>query len=247
MQNQTKITKQTGQAITIIGSSMDDIEQSWEEVRQFVEQNLIVTKSVELSYGCIKFLQMKHGSYLQQLRQQCEIQLPSMKAFRDSASISVKGKIKSTSDVISKLKKFCTKCHVESFTLMCPRKCARFWENRWAHFSGEIGTKTTILVDFTTTQVAPTEAGKNSVMVMIVGTDLEAVSHLKQKVLKDENSSLMAEQKFVLPVEQFQFVSSNLQRLQLKLEASHSTVLSLNKQKNIVHLQAPTRKRAIFC
>lgn len=52
-------------------------------------------------------------------------------------------------------------------------------------------------------------------------------------------SSLMVEQAFKLPDNEFKSLLCNLQKLKPRLKSKYSTSLSVNKQMNVVHLQAP--------
>ena len=240
LQNNTRVVKQVGQAVFIRGYRLEDVEKSWKEVRDFVEQNLTITRSIQVSCGCAKFLQVKHLIYLQELRRQCEILIPPALLSGESITITLQGKKVNTEDVLDKLRKLSSKCHVESFQMQCPNKFAMLWKKRWDRFSSENARQPNILITFTTTQVLALKGGKNTVTVLIVGTDQAAVQNLKDKVLKNENSSHMTMQRLKLSNEEFEAVSCNLKQLELKLEQKHFTVISLESHAKIVELQTPS-------
>ena len=238
-QNHTRVVKQAGQAIVIHGYSLENVENSWKGVKDFVERSLTITKSIQVSCGCAKFLQHKCVTDLQELRKQCEVVIPPTPVSGGSIQITIKGRKNAADEVLSKLRKLSSKCHVESFEMQCPKSCAKLWQNRWDRFSSEIAKRPNTLIDFATTSTAATEAGKNTVTVLIVGTNQAAVKDLKDKVLKDENCSLMIQKSFTFSNEEFEAVSLNLEKLEQTLKHNHSTVISLQRQTKTVRLQAP--------
>ena len=238
--NHTSIVKQGRRAI-IRGYRLEDVKQSKKEVSDFVERNHdTITKSIQVSCGCVKFLQVKHVSYLQELGRQCEILIPPVPVSGESISITIQGKKANTEDVIGKLKNLLSKCHVETFEMLYPKNCARLWKIHWDHLSSEIAKQPNILIDFATTKTAATEAGKNTVTALIVGTNQAAIQDLKDKVLKDESCSHVTVQRLKLSNEEFETVSCNLNQLELKLEQDHSTVITLERHGKIVELQVPS-------
>ena len=239
-ENHTSIVKQ-GRRTIIRGYRLENVKQSKKEVSDFVERNHdTITKSIQVSCGCVKFLQVKHVSYLQELGRQCEILIPPVPVSGESISITIQGKKANTEDVIGKLKNLLSKCHVETFEMLYPKNCARLWKIHWDHLSSEIAKQPNILIDFATTKTAATEAGKNTVTALIVGTNQAAIQDLKDKVLKDESCSHVTVQRLKLSNEEFETVSCNLNQLELKLEQDHSTVITLERHGKIVELQVPS-------
>ena len=234
--NYTKIAKESGHGITIHGLRAVDIQNSWLQLKEFMDSKITVTVNIDLGYWQVKFLQHKYSDlFTSEEKNECEAKFPSFTLPRHqsqsmTATVALTGKVRSTKTTSDKIKRFCSGVIVKSTTLHCKTKYIKLWRKRWETIKSE-QNQIGILLDFCEMQ---SESDQVVVNVTVVSNESIQVNKAHNDIILNENGSRerLSKHDVNLSTAQFAVLHDNLSIFQERIEKVHSIIVELEKESN---------------
>ena len=228
----TKIVKESGNGVRIHGLRLGDIQNCWAELKQFIDNAVIVTINVDLGFWQTKYLQTKQCEFVKQELSRCDIKFPPLssrpQSLNTTVSVELTGKLTPTKETSDKMKKLCSRIVVKNINLSCKDKYIRLWRRRWEEFiieQDQVG----ILVDLNMHHTS-----RNLVMVdiTIVGDNPTKVLKACNDIVNKENWSeeRLSKCEVHLSAREFTVLRGNLKMCQMEIETAYFVVVELETE-----------------
>ena len=229
----TKIVKESGHGVSIHGLRSGDIQNCWAELKQFIDNAVIVTINVDLGFWMTKYLQTKQCEFVKQEELSgCRIKFPPLftrpQSLNETVNVELMGKLAPTKKTTDKIKKLCSGIVVKNIGLSCKGKYINIWRHRWEEFITE-QDQAGLLVDL---NMAHISRDLVVVDITIVGDNPTNVLKAHNDVINKENGCIdrLSKCEVLLNAREFTVLHDNLKMCQTEIETTYFVVVELETE-----------------